>query len=64
MEIKNLIAFCILMENDKGILNKSQEYVMEKFERLIIQEMENPEAILDPLNKRKLEEWIAKWGRK
>lgn len=30
---KNLVAFCILMENGDGILDKSPDYIAEKFKR-------------------------------
>ena len=63
MEIKNIIAFAILMENDQGILNKSRDYVEEKFKRLILQPLENPEMILDGPNKAKLEAWFEKWSK-
>ena len=59
--IKNVIAFCILMENDKGILGKSFDYIVEKFERLIENEISNPENLLDASNQKKFYNWFVTW---
>ena len=62
--MENTVAFCILMENGKGILDKSPDYIMEKFNRLIVENFEIPGALLDFKNKRKLNEWSSTWGGK
>ena len=58
---ENVIAFCILMENDKGILNKSADYVEEKFKALIEMEAPYPREFLDPQNQEKFDEWFKTW---
>jgi len=64
-KIKNIIAFCILMENNDGILGKSPDYVLEKFKRYIEgNEEDGYEWGLDMNNKLKLTEYINKWIEK
>lgn len=60
--IKNIVAFCILMENNGGILEKSPGYILEKAQRYLLSS--DPEAFkwgLDPLNAVKLSDWITRW---
>jgi len=60
--IKNIIAFCILMESDGGILNKSPDYVKEKFERYCLSEREDEGMWgLDVANYFKLKDWEKQW---
>ena len=61
-KLLNIVAFCILMENNDGIKGKSPDYIMEKFKRYI--ESDNPEEFkwgLDWENKAKLELWRYRW---
>lgn len=64
-EILNIIAFCLLMENNDGILGKSSDYVLEKFRRYI---KDNDEFAwmngLDQTNYQKLKEYAKKWLNK
>lgn len=62
MKFKEVITFAILMENDKGILNKSPDYVQEKFNKAIAMQMPDPKLMLDYQNIEKFNEWFAKWG--
>ena len=57
-QLKNLVAFCILMENDKGIITKSPDYIREKYERYM-----GGFAIsaLDSLNMQKYKDYIKMW---
>lgn len=50
----NLISFCILMENNDGIVGKAPMYVLEKWET------KNP-LLLDSFNMKKLTDYIEKW---
>lgn len=60
--IKNIVAFCILMENDEGILGKSPDYIMEKFKRYCLSERKDEwQWGLDMNNQRILKEWEDKW---
>ncbi len=62
MEIKNIIAFCILMENDGGILEKSPGYVIEKYKRYC-ESISNDDWKwgLDNINYLKLKKWAKDW---
>lgn len=62
--LKNIVAFCILMENNDGILGKSPDYIMEKFERYCLSVDTNTHKWgLDFINTRKLETWIERWEK-
>jgi len=61
--IKNIVAFCILMQNNNGIIGKSPDYIMEKYMRYAanISGVDKTEWGLDASNKALLEIWIYKW---
>lgn len=60
--LKNIVAFCILMQGNGGIISKSPAYIEEKFTRYCQSEIEHEyEWGLDDENKKKLKEWIDKW---
>ena len=61
--IKNLVAFCILMQNGEGIVSKSPEYILEKFNKYL--DSNNPTWYwgLDADNKNILSNYIARWRR-
>lgn len=62
MNIKNIVAFCILMENNDGVLSKSPDYIEEKFQRYCTST--DKDLIpwgLDYSNRVKLEMWVTKW---
>lgn len=60
--VKDIVAFCVLMENGEGVMDKSPEYIMEKFNRYCLSE--DPDEWhwgLDASNWEKLEKWSSKW---
>jgi len=59
MEIRKLVIFAILMENNDGIIGKTPDYVMEKWRSA--SQMDRPEMMLDSYNLAKLEAWDKKW---
>ncbi len=61
-QLKNIIAFCALMENGDGILDKSPAYVIEKFKRYCLSDQvdETPWG-LDKDRKIKVFTWWMKW---
>lgn len=61
IEIENIVAFCILMENNDGILGKAPSYIIEKYCGLIEGNTEYPENFLDFKNKAKFDKWKEKW---
>jgi hypothetical protein len=63
-DILNIIAFCILMENDGGILDKSPDYVKEKFKRYSNGKDNEWMWGLDENNFQKLKEWAKKWQKR
>lgn len=60
-QVKRLVIFSILMQNNKGIVTKSSEYVMEKFLTAMVAPY--PEEMLDPSNKVTFKQWCRRWGR-
>lgn len=59
MNLKQLIAFAILMENNDGILGKSPDYILEKYEGC--QSLAKPEGLLDLQNKAKFQKYMERW---
>jgi len=53
-EFINLVSFCLLMENNAGILEKSPGYVLEQFENRY-------SRLLGYSNNIKLRKYINKW---
>lgn len=53
-EFVRLVSFCILMEANGGILGKSPDYVLEKYET-------RDPASLDLQNEDKLQRYLALW---
>lgn len=62
VDVKRLVVFAILMENGEGIVDKSVDYICEKYELAL--STPYPEQLLDLGNKRKLERWKRIWLRK
>ena len=60
-EINGLVAFCILMENNDGILGKAPSYLSEKYE--FCMKMSHPENMLDSTNKAKFNKYMETWYR-
>jgi len=59
MNIKQIVAFSILMQNGEGIIDKSPDYILEKFEAC--KKSEKPEKLLDPFNRKKYHNYLGKW---
>ena len=59
--LKNIAAFCVLMENDGGIIGKAPSYIAEKFGRYCLSDKEEAPWGLDSSNARKFEEWKERW---
>lgn len=62
-EFQNLIAFCILMEYQNEILDKSPDYVLEKFNRYIGNKEDAFNWGLDQNNQLKLAQYLHRWGK-
>ena len=58
-KLTRLVIFSILMENGEGILNKSPEYVAEKFHSAM--NVPYPLELLDWSNKLKFDRYRAQW---
>lgn len=58
MTTKQLVVFCILMENHKGIIGKSPSYIQEKIKSV---DSSYPEGLLDKNNLIKYHEYISLW---
>lgn len=59
--LRNLVAFLVLMENGNGVVDKSPDYIMEKFQRYCGKDDDSLMSGLDSDNKRKLTEWCERW---
>jgi len=48
-EFEHVIAFCVLMENGQGLIDKAPSYVMEKFNRCEVVDLdtENTDKYLE-----------------
>lgn len=62
MNLKQAIVFAILMENNEGIVGKAQSYIKEKMH--VVEGLQFPERMLDPINFAKFEKWQKRWGIK
>lgn len=62
MELEQLVAFCILMENGEGIITKAPSYLMEKYESC---SMRNSRSLLmgllDMYNQAKFKRYLEMW---
>jgi len=57
--IRRLVAFCILMQGNGGILNKAPRYLLEKYNSII--NNNEPEGLLDIYNLIIFKEYMEKW---
>lgn len=65
MKVEQLVRFAILMENGQGIVDKSPDYILEKFEvSQTLSDIELLKGGLDMANRAKFERWLNKWMRK
>ena len=51
-----IVEFCILMENNDGILGKAPSYIQEKYETT-----DGSGILLDSHNHKKFQEWKQRW---
>lgn len=63
--LEKIAAFCILMENNEGILQKAPSYIEEKFAAVMDENtsIEDYLSKLDPYNLSKFNEWEKRWIR-
>lgn len=59
--IKNIVAFCALMQNGEGIIGKSPAYIEEKFTRFCQSEVPEYKWGLDSERQKLLNDWIERW---
>ena len=59
-EIRKMVVFAILMENNNGIVGKAPSYIDEKLG--MCQKLEKPWRLLDSSNLLKYREWQKQWG--
>ena len=55
-EIRNLVAFCVLMQGGDGILSKAPPYIEEKFKDCM-----GGRKPLDFKNKAKYDKYLDRW---
>lgn len=62
----NLVSFLVLMENKEGVLGKSPDYILEKYERFLDKGYTDLTSYwgLDGKNTEKVEDWYKKWIQK
>lgn len=61
-QLLNMVAFCVLMQNQEGIIGKSPDYILEKFDRYCMHA--DPLEYkwgLDASNQNKLSTWANRW---
>ena len=59
--LKNIVAFCALMENGKGIIDKSPDYILEKFLRYCLSDRPEWQWGLDNIRSKIVKKWTKKW---
>jgi len=59
-KLESIVIFCILMENNSGIMGKAPSYIDEKFESALVMGRGAP-ALLDSSNMAKFKKWKEKW---
>lgn len=60
-KLLNIVAFLCLMENNGGVLNKSPDYILEKYKRYCEGAGEEYKWGLDQNNLVKLFSWAKRW---
>jgi len=61
LSVKQLVAFSILMQNGKGILVKSPDYITEKFNLASMTPDEYLPQLLDQMNKSLYQRYLKEW---
>lgn len=57
-----IVTFCILMENDQGIIDKSPNYIREKWKYCMgTTDIDSLFGILDPQGQAKFIRWRSTW---
>ena len=62
LTLKQVVGFCVLMENGQGIVSKAPDYIYEKMQ--VMQKSMTDEQIRSPLdldNQRKFDKWVEMW---
>jgi len=60
--VQQLVTFAILMENGAGIVNKSPDYILEKFNTaLFCGDNQLLRGMLDMTNAVKFNQWLNRW---
>ncbi len=54
-----MVAFCILMQNGRGIMSKSEGYMIEKYEECMA--LNSPRGLLDSSNQAIYDAWFVFW---
>lgn len=57
--LSKMIAFCILMENNQGILEKAPNYIKKKWN--LVMALDDPTAALDKQNQAKYVRYMRYW---
>lgn len=58
LKLYQAVVFAILMENNRGIVEKSPSYIMEKLDSCLDP---HPEGLLDINNLAKFNQWKRQW---
>lgn len=61
IQLLNIVAFCALMQNTEGVVSKSPDYILEKFEKYAMQEGVAYHWGLDRERQDVVREWAKKW---
>lgn len=62
LETERLVAFCVLMENNGGIVGKAPSYLHEKYEACQRRTSRNElMGLLDNFNQAKYKKYIEMW---
>lgn len=61
-QLKNIVAFCALMQKGESIISKSPDYIEEKFLRYALSKNEDETKWgLDKWRLNIVDKWIKKW---
>lgn len=60
-KLANLVAFCALMQNNGGVIEKSPDYILEKFNRYCTSTRDEVPWGLDGIRRSIVSDWCKKW---
>lgn len=64
LALKRIVGFCILMENNQGIVGKAPDYIDEKMTSMHNCQSEySIRGLLDLANQAKYDQWVERWGK-